>query len=185
MQTSFSTGGIAPSLEEFQTLQESLAVSAALEREEVRHRFGVALVRFLEVAKNLLDDALFLTQQRASIEAVERHLGYVESVASMLRDLSSRRPLALRAYPQLEPIWSANIAERYESMIKAYGDGAEQLRRYGPAMRKIRDTLVEAKLRVFDSIEDIGTEEERRETWEALRRGLDEDRPSGRKLFPE
>lgn len=41
------------------------------------------------------------------------------------------------------------------------------------------------RLAMLDKMRDMGSEEEQRETWEYLKRALDEDRPAGRKLFAE
>ena len=56
------------------------------------------------------------------------------------------------------------------------------------ATNAVRDSIlpydIQAKLANLRTIMDIGDEEEQRETWEYLKKALDEDRLSYRKLFP-
>lgn len=47
-----------------------------------------------------------------------------------------------------------------------------------------RPRTAEEKCAALDALLDMGTEQEHRESFEALARGLDEDRPVGRTLFP-
>jgi hypothetical protein len=63
------------------------------------------------------------------------------------------------------------------------GMSAEEL-----ALQAVKSVLapasVEERLARLATVMDIGDEEEQRETWEYLKRVLDEDRLSDRKLFP-
>lgn len=63
------------------------------------------------------------------------------------------------------------------------GMSAEEL-----ALQAVRSVLPpltkEERLARLAAVKDIGDEEEQRETWEYLKRALDEDRLSDRKLFP-
>ena len=44
---------------------------------------------------------------------------------------------------------------------------------------------VQTTLERLKTLDKMGTPEEHRETWEYLKKALDEDRPTGRKLFPK
>lgn len=52
------------------------------------------------------------------------------------------------------------------------------------AGRVLSEEEVERRMARLAAVKDIGDEEEQRETWEYLKRALDEDRLSDRKLFP-
>jgi hypothetical protein len=72
---------------------------------------------------------------------------------------------------------------RLADLASARGTTSEQIAEEAVKSVLPPDDIAE-KLRKMQSILEIGDEEEQRETWEYLKKALDEDRLSYRKLFP-
>jgi hypothetical protein len=183
VQADLSTN-VEHSTRTFEALQASL-VSTALAQREARQRFRQNLTRYLELCQILLDIGGSLVKENSTVESIGQAIASIETQGARLRVLVSLRPMALKKNRDLAAYWSTDLEDRCRTMIRSLGEGVATLRKYESAKRAIGEKVIELRLQVLDAVEAIGTEEEQRSTWEYLRRVLDEDRLSARKLFPE
>jgi hypothetical protein len=167
----------------YQAIRASL-VSSALARREHQRRFRRLLDRYLDACDEFLGAALSLGRVEAKVAELEDAVARIETQVARLRSLPGMRRMALQRNREIGSFWTQAVHDRSQNMIGALEEGATELRKCVSAKRAIGDDGRELRLRMLDSLLEHGDEAEQAESWEHLRRALNENRPSGRELYP-
>lgn len=167
----------------YEAIQASL-VSSALARREQQRRFRQHLDQYLDACDAFLAAALSLPRVNAEVSGLEDAVAGIEGQVARLRALPGMRRMALQRNRELAAFWTEAVHDRSQHLIKSLEEGAAELRQYVSAKRAVGDKAKELRLRMLDSLLERGDEAEQLDSWEHLRHALNENRPSGRKLYP-
>lgn len=167
----------------YEAIQASL-VSSTLARREHQRRFRRHLDQYLDACDKFLVAAVSLGQMNAKVADLEDAVTHIEMQVARLRALPGMRRMALQRNRELAAFWTQAVHDRSQHMIRSLEEGATELRKYVAAKRAVGDKAKELRLQMLDSLLERGGEAEQLESWEHLRHALNENRPSGRKLYP-